>query len=187
MEQNWRDVLRLYTYYILISALSVISLIIFPLLNSNVKIVDTFPKNAAGWLIYITIRVLVVFMNLLIFSNFLAQAKVNVAENENYKKAIEILSRNKPKNYKPKSPAQFLGRTWALKGMTLVVTTIASLFAIGDALLSYDYMILIATIFTIVMSIVLGVMEMKRTEIYYCGEFLDYANFLEKEKKNDNN
>lgn len=175
-----REQLKLYTYYILIAALSLLSVIVFPMLNSTADISDTFPNDPTGWVMYILIRVLVVVMNLLIFTNFLQQSKINVKDEENYKKANEILGRCKPKDYHPRSPQHYLAREYAIKGTSLILTTIVSLFVIGNAIINYDYMLLIATVFTVIVSIVFGIMTMRKAELYYTSEYLDYALLIQK-------
>lgn len=185
MTEELKNKLRIYTYYILIAILSLLSVIVFPILNSTANIEDTFPKDPTGWTIYILIRALVVLMNILIFTNFLAQAKLNIKDDANYIKANEILGRCKGKEYHPRSPQKYLRQTWAVKGTFLIITTIASLFVIGNAILNYDYMILIATVFSVIVSIVFGIMTMRRVELYYISEYLDYAVNIEKEKEKE--
>lgn len=184
---EWRLKFKQYTGYILIVSLSVISLVVFPMLGSNVNIDNVFPKNTIDWIIYIATRVLITITNMLIFTNFIQQAKLNVQDNENYIKAREILQQNKVDNYKPKSPAEYLSKTYLVKGGSLILGSITSLFTIGSALLTYDIMILFATIFTVIMSVICGVMTMQKTELYYTYEYLDYAKMIEKELKDDNN
>lgn len=179
-SKNLREQLKLYTYYILIAILSLLSVIVFPILNSTADISDTFPKDPTGWVMYCLIRVLVVVMNMLIFSNFLQQSKLNVKDEENYKRANQILGRCKPKDYHPRSPKQYLTKEYTVKGAFLVVGTVASLFVIGNAIINYDYMLLIATVFSVITSIVFGIMTMKKAEIYYVSEYLDYALLIEK-------
>ena len=179
-SKNLREQLKLYTYYILIAILSLLSVIVFPILNSTADISDTFPKDPTGWVMYCLIRVLVVVMNMLIFTNFLQQSKLNVKDEENYKRANQILGRCKPKDYHPRSPKQYLTTEYTVKGAFLVVGTVASLFVIGNAIINYDYMLLIATVFSVITSIVFGIMTMRKAEIYYVSEYLDYALLIEK-------
>lgn len=179
-SKNLREQLKLYTYYILIAILSLLSVIVFPILNSTADISDTFPKDPTGWVMYCLIRVLVVVMNMLIFTNFLQQSKLNVKDEVNYKRANQILGRCKPKDYHPRSPKQYLTKEYTVKGAFLVVGTVASLFVIGNAIINYDYMLLIATVFSVITSIVFGIMTMRKAEIYYVSEYLDYALLIEK-------
>ena len=57
----------------------------------------------------------------------------------------------------------------------LALMSVVSLFVIGNAIMRYDYMVLIATVFSVIMAVVFGIMSMKKAEIYYIGEYLDYA------------
>ena len=172
---NAKEALKQYIYYILISILSLLSIIVFPMLNSTANIVDTFPKDPTGWVMYILIRFLVVVMNILIFANFLQQSKINVKDHPNYIRANEILGRCKSKDYNPRGPKQYLNQVYATKGIMLALMSVVSLFVIGNAIMRYDYMVLIATVFSVIMAVVFGIMSMKRAEIYYIGEYLDYA------------
>lgn len=181
--EKFKEYLRLYTYYILIGILSIASTVIFPIISVDIDISTTFPQDSTGWVMYIIIRTLIMIMNMLIFSLFIQQAKVNVRNEVNYKKAIELLGKYKPKEYSPRSAKQFLSREYLRKGICLMITSVASLFVIGSALFKYDYMLLIATVFTVIISIVFGIIEMKKVELYYTTEYLDYAQSLE--DKND--
>lgn len=192
-----KEQLRQFTYYIIIAAISLLTIIVFPLIGSgsSISIEQCFPTTQVGWIIYIIERVLVIVMNLTIFTSFIQQAKVNIKDNPNYLKANEILQRHHPKEYRPRSESKYLGQTYTTKGISLALTTVASLFVIGSAILNYDYMILIATTFSVVTTIVMGIIQMRKTELYYTTEYYDYAmsqtrlNDLDtenKEEKNDN-
>ena len=192
-----KEQLRQFTYYIIIAAISLLTIVVFPLIGSgsSITIEECFPTTQVGWIIYIIERVLVIVMNLTIFTSFIQQAKVNIKDNPNYLKANEILQRHHPKEYRPRSESKYLGQTYTTKGISLALTTVASLFVIGSAILNYDYMILIATTFSVITTIVMGVIQMRKTELYYTTEYYDYANYIEKsqaeekakqEEKNDN-
>ena len=170
-------------YYILTALLSIVSIIVFPMLdNSKLTFRDAFPNNPTAWTLWIIERALIVFMNIMIMSNFILQARNNVKENANYKKANEILNKNKPKNYKPRSPAQFLSKIYVHKGIMLTISALASLIAIGEAAINYNYLLLIATAVTIIIAITFGYISMKSTEEYWTNEYLDYAIYVEEER-----
>lgn len=184
--EEWRIKLKQYTYYILIAVISLISLVVIPLLGtSNVDIATAFPDSTLGWLLYIGERILVIIMNLLIFDSFIKQAKINVKDDEYFKKANELLAKNKPKEYRPKSEKTFLTDIYLKKGTSLVLTSLMSLFVIGSAIINYDYMILLATAFSVISCIVFGILTMKKVEIYYIGEYYDYAMTLKQEEKKE--
>ena len=177
-----KEQLRQFTYYIIIAAISLLTIVVFPLIGSgsSISIEQCFPTTQVGWIIYIIERVLVIVMNLTIFTSFIQQAKVNIKDNPNYLKANEILQRHHPKEYRPRSESKYLGQTYTTKGISLALTTVASLFVIGSAILNYDYMILIATTFSVITTIVMGIIQMRKTELYYTTEYYDYANYIEK-------
>ena len=190
-EKNIKEYIKLYIYYILIAIISTLSIVVFPILGAGgngADITASFPTTTVGWTLWIIVRVMIIVLNTLIFTNFLQQAKLNIKDNENYKKANNILLKYKSEVYAPRSPKDYLKGMYISRGIGLTITTIASLFAIGNAVLNYDYMLLIATIFTVIMSVVFGIMTMKRVEIYYITEYYDYALNIEiiKNKKNKN-
>lgn len=171
-------------YYILTALLSIISLVVFPMLdNSKLTFRDAFPNTPTAWILWIMERVLIVFMNIMIMSNFILQAKKNVKDDPNYIKAREILNKNKPKDYKPRSPSQFLTKMYLHKSITLTISTLASLIAIGEAAINYNYLLLIATAVTLIIAITFGYISMKATEEYWTGEYLDYAIMVEEKEK----
>ena len=171
-------------YYILVALLSITALIVFPMLDSSsLTFKDTFPCTSTGWTLWCIERILIVVMNLLILTLFVKQARVNVKDDENFKKANEILASFKPKQYKPISPAQYYSKLYARKGVTLAITTLASLIAIGDAIINYNYLLLIATAVTILFAIVFGVISMKDTELYLSTDYLTWAESIKKEKE----
>ena len=167
-------------YYILTALLSIVSIIVFPMLdNSNLTFKDTFPTTATGWTLWIIERVLIIVMNLLILNNFVLQARRNIKDNDNYIQANKILDKYKPKGYKPQSPSQYMSRMYLKKGGSLIITAVASLITIGEAAVNYNYLLLIATVVTIVFAIVFGVVAMHNTEMYWTTEYLDYAHMIE--------
>ena len=171
-------------YYILVALLSTTALIVFPMLDSSsLTFKDAFPHTPTGWTLWCIERILIVVMNLLILTLFVKQARVNVRDDENFKKANEILASFKPKQYKPISPAQHYSKLYARKGVTLAITTLASLIAIGDAIINYNYLLLIATAVTILLAIVFGIVSMKDTELYLSTDYLTWAESIKKEKE----
>ena len=50
-----------------------------------------------------------------------------------------------------------------------------SVVAFGQAILSYDWVSMLAYIFTLAMGLIFGVMQMKKAEIYWTTEYYAYA------------
>lgn len=162
-------------YYMLIFVLSLIALIFLPMIGSAVGVGLVLPTTAAGWIVFIATKLIVALINILIFHCFICQAKLNVADNEHYKAATAILFDINRKLYKPKSPAQFMRIQYAGKGISIFILSILSVFALSQAILMYDWISLLTYLFTIVMGVIFGIFQMKKTELYWTTEFYDYA------------
>lgn len=170
-----------YLYYILIGVLSFISLVFLPMLGSELGISFNFPTTTAGWFVYVTSQLIAAVINVLIFHNFICQAKVNIKDNNNYKRAVELLRSNKEKTYVPRSLARFNMREYGVKGITIFLGSILATVAIGEAILTYNYVKLISYLLVVSMGVIFGILEMKKYEEYYTGEYLDYAIMIQKE------
>ena len=182
-EKKWTQ----YLYYGIIFVVSLISLIFLPMIGSEADMGFNFPTTSAGWFVYIVSQLIVAVINVLIFHSFICQSKLNIKDDPNYKKAVEILRLNKEKTYIPRSVAQFNKREYLTKGITIFLSSILAVFAIGEAILTYDYMKALTYVFTILMGVIFGIIEMKKYEEYYTGEYLDYALMVKKKKKKEIN
>ena len=167
--------LRQNFYYIIIFILTLVVLIFLPMIGSEAGLKFIIPTTAAGWAIYIFIKLLIAVLNVTIFFSFMQQAKLNVKNDVKYKAGCEILGKYKDKKYIPKSPHQWEREKYIKKGLTIFVSTAASLVALANAFLTYDYMSLLTYIMVIVMGIVFGMLAMSDAENYWTGEFYDYA------------
>lgn len=177
-DKKWTN----YLYYILIGVLSFISLVFLPMLGSELGMSFNFPTTTAGWFVYITSQLIAAVINVLIFHSFICQAKLNIKDNDNYKKAVELLRNNKEKTYVPRSLARFNMREYGVKGLTIFLGSILATVAIGEAILTYNYVKLISYLLVIIMGIIFGILEMKKYEEYYMTEYLDYAEMIERQR-----
>ena len=103
------------------------------------------------------------------------QAKLNVKDNERYKEANEILLRAKKREHEPKSPAKWQAEQYGKKGTKIFLGSAMSVVAFGQAILSYDWVSMLSMLFTIVMGIIFGIMQMKKAETYWTTEYYAYA------------
>lgn len=165
-----------YLYYFVIGIVSFIALVFLPMIGSEAEIGFKLPQTVASWTVFIVIRVMVSIINVLIFHSFMEQAKLNVKDNEDYKKANEILKIVKEANVKkPLSPTKWTAQQYAKKGTMIVLSSLLATFAISQAVLSYDWMQLLSYILTITMGIILGALQMKKAEVYWTFEYYQYA------------
>ena len=170
------------TYYLIVGILSFLTMTVLPFLGSTVGMNLSFPNTAAGWMVYIGAKLIVSVINVLLFDCFIKQAKLNVRDDPKFKQANEILCNVKPV-YVPLSPREWIGKQYRKKGTTIFISSILGSVCLTQALLSYDYISAIVYLFTIVMGCVCGVLQMKKTEIYWTDEYYDYACMVRDQKQ----
>lgn len=145
------------------------------MVGSEVGLNWNLPSTTVGWIVYIVTKLIVAVINVLIFHCFMEQAKLNIADNENYKKANEMLYAIAPDVYDPRSPHLFNKQEYGKKGIFIFVTTLLSAFALTQAVLSFDYVSMLTYLFTIIMGLVFGIIQMKKAEVYWTQEYYDFA------------
>lgn len=161
-------------YYLTVLVLSFLTMTVLPFLGSTVGMQLSFPNTIAGWMVYFGAKLIVSVINVLMFDCFIKQAKINVRDDPKFKKANEILGKIKPV-YVPLSPHDWFGKQYRRKGSTIFISSILGSVCLTQALLSYDYISAIVYLFAIIMGCVCGVLQMKKTEIYWTEEYYDYA------------
>ena len=139
------------------------------------------PTTAAGWIVYVITKLIICVLNMMIFHSFVKQAKINVRNDKNFNEAEEIIEVHKPKGYVPRSPHKFLGIIYGKKGTTVFGSSLLSVIALGQALLTFDFASFISYLLTIIMGCVFGFLTMKQNEVYWTSEYLDYARKVKKD------
>ena len=181
-------------YYILIGIISFISVAFLPMVGSTVGLGWKLPDTPTGWVVWAISRLIVATINVLIFYSFMEQAKLNVAKDPHYIEATEILLKAKKADHTPRSPRKWQALQYGKRGTKIFISSAMSVVALGQAILSYDWVSMLAFIFTIAMGIVFGVLQMKKAEAYWTDEFYRYALMIKEEEAkkpeeivNDNN
>lgn len=182
MNETVKETLRNNLYYVIIAILSLTVLIVFPFLRSDFEAGWMFPTTPTGWFLFWFEKISVTIINLTIFTAFKRQGKLNILKNERYCEAQELMHKVKKKVYKPLSPAQYQIRSYSKKGTFMTIFTIASLMAITNMILRFDYLALISYATTILFAVVFGVFAMKSDEIYWTNDYYYYA--LQEAQKN---
>jgi hypothetical protein len=173
-----------YKYYGIIGLLSVIVVFFMPFISSEIGMELNLPDTAAGWVIYLITKALVVAINLAIFYSFMEQAKLNVRDNPKYLEANEILDRYfKEVRPIPMSPEEWTRKQYRGKGISLGITTLLSAVALTNAVLSFDAVTMITYLFTIVMGVIFGVIQMGTAEDYWTGQYWEYAIYIRDQKE----
>ena len=176
--------IKLYTYYIIIGVVSLIALVFLPMVGSTVGLGFNVPNTTVGWIVWITVKLIMAILNVMIFYCFMEQAKVNVKDNEKFIEANRILEKTKDKRAKdPRSPGKWTSQQYGKKGTTIFITTMLATIALTQAILSFDYITMLTYLFTIVMGLIFGVIQMKSAELYWTDEYYKYALMVEREWK----
>ena len=181
-------------YYILIGIISFISVAFLPMVGSTVGLGWKLPDTPTGWVVWAISRLIIATINVLIFYSFMEQAKLNVAKDPHYIEATEILLKAKKADHTPRSPQKWQALQYGKRGTKIFISSALSVVALGQAILSFDWVSMLAFIFTIAMGIVFGVLQMKKAEAYWTDEFYRYALMIKEEEAkkpeeivNDNN
>ena len=182
-QEPLKERARQYLYYIIIAVISFISVVFLPMVGSTIGLDWNLPNTTTGWLVWAASRAIVATINVLIFYSFMEQAKLNVKENARYKEANEILLRTRKKEHKPLSPQKWQAMQYGKKGTTIFISSALSVIALGQAILSYDWILMLSYVFTLAMGLIFGIMQMKKAEAYWTGEYYEYA--LEKQKNEE--
>lgn len=169
------EMLRLKLYYILIGVVSLVALTFLPLLGSEIGLKWNVPDTVAGWIVWVVTRIVIAVINVLIYYCFMEQAKLNVCDNENYKKANELLFKSEKKEKAPRSPQKWNAQQYGRKGTTIFITSALATVALSQAILTFDWVALLTYLFTIIIGLVFGVVQMKQAEIYWTTEYYDFA------------
>lgn len=168
--------------YIIIAVVSLISLFFLPMLGSSVGLAWVLPNTVAGWVVYVVSKLLVAALNVIIFHCFILQAKVNAKDHPRFVEANEILKVcTNPKSLTARSPKQYFGGVYGKKGSMIFASSVIAAVGLTQAVLTFDWVSMLTYLFTILMGVIFGVLQMNQTEIYWTEEYYMYAN-QEKER-----
>ena len=183
MDTNNKKIINQWLYYFIIGIISLIALLFLPMVGSEIGLGWAVPNTVVGWIVWVAVKLIIAIINILIFHCFMEQAKVNVKDDKNYVEANKILMTLKNKEVKPLSPARWNAKQYGTKGTTLFITTALSTVALTQAILTFDWMSMLTYLFTILMGLIFGILQMKSAELYWTTEFWEYAKMKEQEQK----
>lgn len=173
-------------YYIIIGLVSIVFTCFLPMVGSEGELVSHFPTTFVGWLIWLIRTLSTAVLNIVIFYCFMEQAIVNVKDDPKYIEANEILDRCKStKRRNPRGPKIWKKQEYSKKGTVIFVSTAIALVGLENMLLSWNLALFLSYIFTILMGLLFGVLQMKKAELYWTEEFNEYAHFVEAQEKLD--
>lgn len=169
MEEIKRK-LNAWAYYIITALISAIALIIPPICIGGVQgdIGIYLPSDTSGWVLWGISNGSIIIINLCILTLFKLQARRNCEKDPNYIKANEILGtlKGKGKAGHPRSPLYINSHDYVTKGVSLVITSVASFVAIGSIVLNFDAMAFLSAIISVISAISMSWVTMIRNEEY---------------------
>lgn len=184
--QNVFNQYKQYHNYIIIGIVSFISVVFLPFVGSTAVGALVLPSTLGGWLVFLFSKLAVAVINMLLFYCFMEQAKTNVKDNPRYIEANEILQRHKLMNVVYLAPDIWEAKQYKTKGVMVAITSILSAFALTQAILVFDWIAMLSYLFTVIMGLCFGVIQMNVSEEYWTNDYYYYAKQIEKENNNDN-
>lgn len=182
LYDKWKQ----YQYYVIISVISLVALFFLPMLGSSAGLAWALPSTFAGWVVYITSKLLVAILNILIFHCFILQGKVNIQDNEKYLEALRILAiYGIAEAARPRSPEEYHSAIYGKKGATIFITSLLSAIGLTQAVLTFDLISMLTYFFTVLMGVIFGILQMNQVEIYWTEEFYSYAKYIEKTRREE--
>ena len=187
IQENAEKKVQDYLYYFMIAIISLCAMFVIPCFGSTVGMEWNFPNSVVGWIVFITSKLTVAIVNILIFHGFIKQSRINIRDNPNYVEAMKILNDVGRKTYTPRSLAEINKKEYGHKMITIFISSMFSAFSFSQAILTFDITSLISYSITVLFGIIFGLLEMKKYEDYYTHEFVDYAKYVQEKQKGTEN
>ena len=181
---NLYDRWKQWQYYVIIGVVSLVALLFLPMIGSEAELNWKLPNTTVGWIVYVFSKLLVAVLNILIFHCFILQGKLNIESNEKYIEANKILEVVYDlKELAPKSPSEWKRNAYKKKGVTIFITSMLSAIGLTQAVLSFDWLSMLTYLFTVLMGIIFGILQMNATEVYWTTEYPQYAQRVKKQSE----
>ena len=173
---------RKWQYYVIIGVISMIAVFFLPMIGSEAGLAWKLPNTVVGWIVYVVSKLLVAGINILLFYCFMEQAKVNVQDDAKFIEANAILLKQlNLKELKPRSPQEWNRKEYGTKGISIFATSILSAIGLTQAILTFDWVSMLTYLFTIIMGVIFGIIQMNKAEDYWTNEYWKYAKMVERE------
>lgn len=164
-----------YHNYLIIAVLSFISVFFLPMLGSSVGMGFILPTTAAGWVVYLITKICIVLINLLIFDQFIKQAKVNVKDNPYFQKAEAILMEQRKEDEEILPATTYIHKMYHKKAALTAIFTALGVFGFTNAILTFDWVSMLSYLFTVILGLVMGFINMKEAEEIWIEKHYRYA------------
>ena len=177
--KDWRK----WQYYVIIAVLSLISIFFLPLVGSEVDLELRIPNTVIGWIVYIGSKLIVAAINMLLFHCFILQGKENIKGDPGYIAARKKELNSQEKEIIPCSPREHYGKVYGKKGTIIFITTCLATVGLTQAVLTFDTISMLTYVFTVIMGIIFGFIQMNAEEKYWTEEYVEYQEMVERNNK----
>lgn len=175
------DKWKLIQNYVIIAAISLVSLFFLPMIGSQAGLQWNIPNTVVGWVVFVVSKLLVAGINILIFHCFVQQGKVNVQDDQRYIQANSILVKADVQEQQFVSPQQYMHDIYGKKSVTIFVTTVLSTIGLTQAVLTFDWISMLTYFFTILGGIIFGVIQMNDVQNFWTYRYWRYAKKIQKD------
>lgn len=169
---------------IAVVVLSLVAMFLVPLLGSYATGKALYPDSTIGWIIYFTSAIAVAICSLMIYLALHNQGKLNVRDEEEYKKAKELHLKNfermNGKEIIPVDPFKWEKKTKIQKGIFQTLGIFLGLLGFGLAVLTWNNSQFISSCISIVMAISFGLVHMGDVERMFTEGWLEWELYVEK-------
>ena len=176
---TFRQHIDRYIWYYIVFAVSLI-LLFLPFLGSA-SLGLALPATVAGWIVFVTTKLTVAAVNVVIFHAFFKQAQVNVRDDPKYIEASQILERYHVREEVLLSPEEHISKAYRKKGVLTFITSVMGAFALGQAVLTFNVALFVSYLITLLFGIISGIINMKSEEVWWCDPYWRFAKKVEKE------
>ena len=208
MENDLKEQFKNKINLIIIAFVSLLAISIIPFLteafngSSDEEIIQTvFPSSTIGWVVWAIFRFMIIAINMSIFIAFVNQAKINVKDDIDFKKAtgrwleIQVYRGKRLKKHKKPlylTPKEYFAKLYGTKGLSLAISSFASCFTITMLVLNWDLATFIVICLTVLFAIVFGFLTMQKVEFYWTHDFVirtnvEYDKMLDEQKEGKEN
>lgn len=168
--------------FIMIAMLSIMQVVLSCLSSINGSIQFIFPKTVWGWILLIAPKVATSVLGYMIWMNFFDKGKENGKKTEDYKKSIAILNEIQGKSDKYiiniVNPLKWERDAKIKKGVKMVLMLLVTTFLISELIVAFNVSSLIASVLSILISMVYGFQMMNKAEEMFSEGFYSYAVYM---------
>ena len=177
-----KNLINQYRNYFIIGILAAIAVFFLPMLGTSVGLAFVVPNTVAGWIVYVSTKLCIVVINLLIYDQFMKRAKINVRDDPKFVEAERILNEELDGIDDALPADYYIRRMYRSKMTSTAIFTLLGVFGFTNAILTFDWVSMLSYTFTIIMALTFGWISMGEAEVIWIEQHYKYAKRVERER-----